>query len=88
MLIVFSGSGNSLNIVAALEWAKAIMVKSYAILGLSDHRCKVISNVPIHFPFDDMQISKELQLVVGSMLMQWLYANEPKLNSVHSLDSE
>lgn len=78
VLIVLSGSGNSPNIVAALEQAKAMKVKSYAILGFTGGRCKQLADVPIHFPVDDMQISEDLQLVVGHMLMQWLYANRPQ----------
>ena len=79
VLIVLSGSGNSPNIVAALEQAKAMNVKSYAILGFSGGRSKKIADVPIHFPIDDMQISEDLQLIVGHMIMQWLYENRPKV---------
>ena len=78
VLVVLSGSGNSPNIVAALEQAKTMKVKSYAILGFTGGRCKALADVPIHFPVDDMQISEDLQLVVGHMLMQWLYANRPQ----------
>lgn len=78
VLIVLSGSGNSPNIIAALEQAKVMSVKSYAILGFSGGRCKQLADVPIHFPIDDMQISEDLQLIVGHMLMQWLYKNRPK----------
>jgi D-sedoheptulose 7-phosphate isomerase len=78
VLIVLSGSGNSPNIIAALAQAKAMKVKSYAILGFAGGRCKELADVPIHFPVDDMQISEDLQLVVGHMLMQWLYANRPQ----------
>jgi D-sedoheptulose 7-phosphate isomerase len=79
VLIVLSGSGNSPNIVAALEQAKAMNVKSYAILGFSGGRSKQLADVPIHFSVDDMQMSEDLQLVVGHMLMQWLYDNRPKV---------
>ena len=79
LLIVLSGSGNSPNIVAALEQAKAMNVKSYAILGFSGGRSKQIADVPIHFPIDDMQVAEDLQLIVGHMLMQWLYENRPKV---------
>lgn len=78
VLVVLSGSGNSPNIVAALEQAKAMKVKSYAILGYTGGRCKELADVPIHFAVDDMQISEDLQLVVGHMLMQWLYLNRPQ----------
>jgi len=77
VLVVLSGSGNSPNIVAALEQAKVMGVKSYAILGFTGGRCKDLADVPIHFAVDDMQISEDLQLVVGHMLMQWLYINRP-----------
>ena len=79
ILIVLSGSGNSPNIIAALEQAKAMNVKSYALLGFSGGRCKQLADVSIHFPINDMQISEDLQLIVGHMLMQWLYENRPKV---------
>jgi D-sedoheptulose 7-phosphate isomerase len=37
-----------------------------------------MADVAIHFPVDDMQISEDLQLIVGHMVMQWLYANRPQ----------
>ncbi len=78
VLIALSGSGNSLNIVMALEQAKAMRIKSYAILGYTGGKAKALADVPIHFPVDDMQISEDLQLVVGHMVMQWLYENRPE----------
>lgn len=78
LLIVLSGSGNSPNILAALQQAKAMKVKSYAILGYSGGRCKDLADVAIHFPVDDMQIAEDLQLVVGHMLMQWCFQNQPQ----------
>jgi D-sedoheptulose 7-phosphate isomerase len=74
VLIAFSGSGNSPNIVRALEEAKAIGMKSYAILGFSGGKAKALADVPIHFEIDDMQISEDAQVIVGHMIMQWLYA--------------
>ena len=73
LLIVLSGSGNSPNVVCAIEQARAMGVKSYALLGYSGGKCKKLADSAIHFPVDDMQIAEDLQLVVGHMLMQWLY---------------
>ena len=72
VLIALSGSGNSPNVVCTIEQAKIMGVKSYAILGFSGGKCKELVDVAIHFPVDDMQLSEDLQLVVGHMLMQWL----------------
>ncbi|MBF0614007.1 MAG: SIS domain-containing protein [Magnetococcales bacterium] len=83
LLVVLSGSGNSPNIVAVLEQAKKMNVKSYAILGYTGGRCKMLADVPIHFNVDDMQISEDLQMIVGHMLMQWLYACHTNANNTN-----
>ena len=77
VLIALSGSGNSPNIVKALEQARKSGVKSYAILGYSGGKAKALADVAIHFAVDDMQIAEDMQLIVGHMLMQWLYQNRP-----------
>src|SRR3989338_4683866 len=77
LLIALSGSGDSPNIVSAIERARSLGVRSYAVLGYSGGKCKALADVAIHFPVDDMQIAEDLQLVVGHMLMQWLSTNRP-----------
>jgi D-sedoheptulose 7-phosphate isomerase len=74
VLIAFSGSGNSPNIVKALEEARTIGMTSYAVLGYSGGKAKAIADVPIHVQIDDMQIAEDAQMIIGHMLMQWLYA--------------
>ncbi len=77
VLIVLSGSGNSPNILKALEQAKKMGLRSYAILGYTGGRAKAMADVAIHYELDDMQISEDMQLIVGHMVMQWLYQNQP-----------
>lgn len=79
LLIALSGSGDSANIVRVIEQAKAMGVKSYAVLGFTGGKCKQLADVPIHFPVNDMQIAEDLQIIVGHMLMQWLYQNRPEI---------
>lgn len=75
ILIVLSGSGNSTNVVKALEMGNAMGVRTFAILGYAGGLCKRIAHHPIHFEIDDMQIAEDLQLVVGHICMQWLKSN-------------
>jgi D-sedoheptulose 7-phosphate isomerase len=77
VLIVLSGSGNSPNILRVLDQAKAMKVRTYAILGYAGGKAKAMADVPIHFAVDDMQIAEDMQLIVGHMIMQWLYKNRP-----------
>ena len=73
--IAFSGSGNSPNILRALEHCAANNIESFAVLGYSGGKAKALASHAIHVPVDDMQISEDLQLVVGHLMMQWLYIN-------------
>ena len=75
VLIVLSGSGNSPNIVKALQEARVVGMQTFAILGYSGGKCLELADCPIHFPVDDMQVCEDLQLVVGHMTMQWLRCN-------------
>jgi D-sedoheptulose 7-phosphate isomerase len=77
LLIVLSGSGNSANVVKALEVAADLGIRTFAILAFSGGRCLELAEVPIHFQIDDMQIAEDTQLVVGHLIMQWLNSNKP-----------
>ena len=80
VLIVLSGSGNSANIVTALQQAKSIGMQSSAILGYSGGAALGLSDIPIHFPINDMQIAEDLQIIVGHMLMRQLFKQLKDIN--------
>jgi len=73
LLIAFSGSGNSPNIIRVLEKARELQVTSFAILGYSGGRSLHLADYPIHFEVNDMQVSEDLQMMVVHMLMQRLF---------------
>jgi D-sedoheptulose 7-phosphate isomerase len=74
LALVLSGSGNSPNILKALGEAKALGLQTAAVLGYSGGKAKALADIAIHFAVDDMQISEDLQLVVGHYCMQALLA--------------
>jgi D-sedoheptulose 7-phosphate isomerase len=78
VLLVFSGSGNSPNVVRALEIGNKLGMETFAILGFSGGKCKDIAKHPLHFAINDMQIAEDLQLIIGHMIMQWLCDSEDK----------
>ena len=77
VLVVFSGSGNSPNVVEALKVGNSLGMETFALLGFNGGKCKELVQVPIHFEIDDMQVAEDLQLVVGHLIMQWLYDKGP-----------
>jgi D-sedoheptulose 7-phosphate isomerase len=74
LLIVLSGSGNSPNILAVLEEARALGVQSVAILGFDGGKALTLADHIIHFILNDMQIVEDLQIVVGHMIMRHISA--------------
>jgi D-sedoheptulose 7-phosphate isomerase len=75
MLIVLSGSGNSPNVVRALEVGNEMGMETFALLGYSGGKCKDLAKVAVHVAMDDMQIAEDMQLVIGHACMQYLYEN-------------
>jgi len=72
ILIVLSGSGNSENIIEAIKEAKSKGMYTVGILGYAGGKAKPLVDLPIHFDINDMQISEDLQMIVGHMLMRKL----------------
>ena len=72
LLVVLSGSGNSENIISALNAANAKSMKSYAILGFDGGKCIDLATVPIHFEVKDMLISEDIQMIVFNICFQWI----------------
>jgi D-sedoheptulose 7-phosphate isomerase len=72
ILIALSGSGNSPNIVKALQMAHELKLQTFAILGFTGGRALDLADYPIHFAVDDMQVAEDLQMMIGHMMMQCL----------------
>ena len=82
VLVAFSGSGNSPNVLRALEEARRIGMSSYAVVGYSGGKAKLLADVPIHFEVHDMQIAEDTQMIVCHMIIQWLYARREDIQPV------
>jgi D-sedoheptulose 7-phosphate isomerase len=87
-LMVLSGSGNSPNVVKALEVGADLGMRTFAIVGYGGGRCKALADHAIHFAVDDMQVAEDLQLIVGHICMQWLCANPPTAAGAEAAASE
>ncbi len=66
LVIGFSGSGNSNNVVKALEYAKNAGVKTSAICGFKGGKIKEIADLAIHAEVDDMEISEDIHNLIVS----------------------
>jgi len=77
LLIVLSGSGNSVNVLNAVRAARDLGMKTAAVLGFNGGACLGMVDVAVHFKIDDMQIAEDAQLIVNHMVMRALCAEDP-----------
>ncbi len=73
VVMAISGSGNSKNVINAVEYAKE---RGNTVIGLSGYgggRLKELSDIRLHIPVDDMQIVEDLHMVFDHLMMSILY---------------
>lgn len=72
VVIGISGSGNSGNVVKAMEWAKDHGAVTVAFTGYDGGKLKQIARYGVHVPIDDMQITEDLHMVFDHCMMKIL----------------
>jgi D-sedoheptulose 7-phosphate isomerase len=72
VLIVFSGSGNSPNIIKALEYAGKNRIPRIAFGGRNGGRMKEISDICMLAPSDCMEEIEDMHMVYKHGLVMWL----------------
>jgi D-sedoheptulose 7-phosphate isomerase len=68
ILVALSGSGNSPNILRALEAGNRLGLETWAIVGFDGGKALEMARYAIHFPVHDMQMAEDLQMVVCHIL--------------------
>ena len=64
LVIGISGSGNSANVVKALEYSNSKGVKTVAICGFDGGRIKQIAKLAVHVNINDMEISEDIHSTI------------------------
>jgi D-sedoheptulose 7-phosphate isomerase len=74
LLVAISGSGNSPNVLRAVEWANAHDLRTFGLTGFSGGRLREIAQAGLHVPIDDMGIVESIHLTVFHWVLDNLYA--------------
>ncbi len=69
IVIGISGSGNSENVVRAIEYGNIIGADTIAFTGYNGGRLKKIANHSIHVNIENMQITEDIHLILDHMMM-------------------
>lgn len=74
VLIAISGSGNSPNILNAVEWGNRHNLRTWGITGYTGGKLQKLARRNLHVPLDDMGLVESIHLI----LFHWI------LNDVHA----
>lgn len=72
LVIAVSGSGNSPNVVAAVQAAHAVGAQTLAVVGYDGGRLRGLAQHVFWVPSHDMQLCEDLHLMFGHLVMKSL----------------
>ena len=67
-VFAISGSGNSKNVIEAVEYAKTRNGKVISLTGYSGGKLLPLSDYPIHVNVDNMQLAEDVHMMVCHMI--------------------
>ena len=73
LLVAISGSGNSPNILRAVEWANQHDLRTFGLTGYSGGKLRATVQKNLHVPLDDMGIVESIHLTAFHWVVDDLY---------------
>ena len=83
VLITMSGSGNSVNVLRAVEWANRRGLLTWSLTGYDGGELKGLTHQNLHIPIDDMGMAQSMHLLIFHWVLDDLHA---RINSSHIND--
>lgn len=80
VILAISGSGNSKNVIKAVEYAKSHGNKIISFTGYDGGKLKTLSDVNLHVPINNMQITEDVHTIFNHTMM-YILCNLLKPNS-------
>ncbi|MXZ37842.1 MAG: SIS domain-containing protein [Holophagales bacterium] len=73
-LMVFSGSGNSPNVLAAVDWANRHDLRTFGLTGFDGGRLKELQQDGVHVDLDDMGMVESVHVCLFHWVVDDVYA--------------
>ena len=73
-LIAFSGSGNSPNVLAAVDWANRHGLRTFGVTGFDGGRLKELQQDGVHVDLDDMAMVESVHVSLFHWVVDDVYA--------------
>jgi D-sedoheptulose 7-phosphate isomerase len=72
LVIGISGSGNSANVIKAMEHARANGAETVAMCGFKGGKIRELADLVIHVPINDMEITEDIHVILFHAVKQVL----------------
>lgn len=73
VLVAISGSGNSHNVIRAVEYAKEHGCEIIGLTGFSGGKLKELSDISLHAPVNSMQVTEDIHMIFDHLMMSIFY---------------
>lgn len=73
LVVAISGSGNSRNVINAVEYAREQGCKVIGLTGFDGGKLKGLSDVSLHAPVQSMQITEDIHMIFDHLMMSVFY---------------
>lgn len=87
LVIGISGSGNSENVVRAMQYAKDNNVQTLALCGFKGGKIKELADINVHAQVMDMEVTEDVHMVIFNIVkkevMKRLMGNNPSMGATY-----
>lgn len=73
IVMAISGSGNSKNVINAVEYAKEQGCRIIGLTGFNGGRLQQLSDISLHAPINSMQITEDIHMIFDHLMMSVFY---------------
>lgn len=74
LVVAISGSGNSPNVLAAVDWANRHGLKTFGLTGYNGGKLRTLAQTGLHVPLDDMGMVESIHLCLFHWVLNDVYA--------------
>lgn len=87
LVLGISGSGNSVNVVKAMEYARSKGVETVAFCGYKGGKIKDIADISVHSVAMDMEVAEDIHMIVFNVIkkevMHRLHGNNTSMGDTY-----
>ena len=73
VVMAISGSGNSKNVINAVEYAKARGNRIIGLTGFGGGKLKELADISLHAPINSMQVTEDIHMIFDHLMMSVFY---------------